>query len=450
MTGVRVPMGAEPEDDFFNKSLAAYAMAREATLLFTDEDLVASGTWQKYEVRFAALARLHPRQDPFAAFLSRETSDAWETTNSRQSSRSALVRIAGRAIREQAPVYWKELLAGTESKQVRSDLTRALKETVDAEAMTRMRSASAPLSEEERGQLAGAVDFLLAVPPDPLHQALRNKVRKAAREEKRKAPPAVIKLRSLQRHERAKQKSSSDYCWRDQFWRAVVTDHFVSPDDSALIAVLMLVGCRPAEFTARLGVRVKIVELPGGPGLRIEIAGAKTAPELAPETVSKGQARRTLWLSCKTAEAFWLLDHIRQSGGSCLEINRPTIPRSPSGEWLSIAEQERRQTASLGKVVARIGEIAFPRRTDNLTPYVFRHAVAADMKAGGQFSNDTIAAALGQQSERTLQHYGRSNRGRRATSMRCQQVIHVEASSPVRGRGANPYRLAGPDPDASQ
>jgi integrase len=312
-----------------------------------------------------------------------------------------------------------------------------------------MRSASAPLSEEERDQLFSAVDFLLAVPPDPLHQAIRSKARKAPNE-KRKAPPAVAKLRSLQRHERAKQKFSPDYCWRDQFWRAVVTDRFVSPDDSALIAVLMLVGCRPAEFTARLGMRVEIAELPGGPGLRVEIAGAKTAPELAPEAVSKGQARRTLWLTCKTAEAFWLYEHIQQSGSSCLEISRTTTPRSPSGEWLSLAEQERRQTSSLGKVVARIGSDAFPKQKGNLTPYVFRHAVAADMKASGHFSNDTIAAALGQQSERTLQHYGRSNRGRRATSLRCQQVVRVEASSPVRGRSANLYWQAGPDPDASQ
>jgi integrase len=445
-----VPTGAEPEDDFFNKSLAAYAMAQKADLLYTDEDLVASGTWQKYEGRVAALARSHPRNNAFGAFLSRETSDAWESTNSRQASRSALVRIAGRVIREQAPVYWKELLAGTESKQDLSDLTRALKETVDREAMTRMRSASAPLSEEERDQLASAVDFLLAVPPDPLHQALRNKARKAPSEEKRKAPPAVAKLRALQRHERAQQKSTPNYCWRDQFWRAVVTDHFVSPDDSALIAVLMLVGCRPAEFTARLGVRVEIVELPGGPGLKIEIAGAKTAPELAPEAVAKGQERRTLWLTCKTAEAFWLYEHIQQSGSYRLEINRPTTPRSPSGEWLSLAEQERRQTVSLDKVIARIGKTAFPHQKGNLTPYTFRHAVAADMKAGGQFSNDTIAAALGQQSERTLQHYGRTNRGRRATSPRCQQVIRVEASSPVRGRGANRYLQAAPDPDASQ
>ena len=450
MTGVRVPTGAEPEDDFFNKSLAAYTMAQKADLLYTNEDLVASGTWQKYEGRVAALARSHPRQDPFAAFLSREFSDAWESTNSRQASRSALVRIAGRVIREQTPVYWKELLTGTESKQDLSDLTRPLKESVDEEAMTRMRSASASLTEEERDQLFSVVDFILAVPPDPLHQALRNKVRKAPRDGEPKAPPAVAKLRSLQRHERAKQKSSSDYCWRDQFWRTVVTDRFVSPDDSALIAVLMLAGCRPVEFTARLGVRVEIAELPDGPGLRIEIAGAKTAPELAPEAMSKGQERRTLWLTCKTAEAFWLYEQIQKSGSSCLEINRPTTPRSPSGEWLSIAEQERRQTSSLGKVVARIGKDAFPRQKGNLTPYTFRHAVAADMKAGGRFSNDTIAAGLGQQSERTLQHYGRSNRGRRATSLRCQQVVRVEASSPVRGRGATPDWQAGPDPDASQ
>lgn len=449
MTGVRVPTGAEPEDDFFDKSLAAYTMAQKADLLYADEDLVASGTWQKYEARVAALARSHPRQDPFAAFLSRDSCDAWETTNSRQSSRSALVRIAGRVIREQAPVYWKELLAGTGSKQDFSGLVRALKETVDEKAMTRMRSASAPLSEVERDQLAGAVDFLLSVPPDPLHQGLRNKVRKAPREGEPKAPPAVAKLRALQRHERGQQKHLPNYCWRDQFWRYVVTDGFVSTEDRCLIAVLLLVGCRPVEFTARLGVSVEIVELPGGPGLKIEIAGAKTAPELAPEAVAKGQERRTLWLNCKTAEAFWLLDHIQQSGSTCLEINRPTTPRSPSGEWLSIAEQERRQTSSLGKVVARIGKDAFPRQKGNLTPYIFRHAVAADMKAGGRFSNDTIAAALGQQSERTLQHYGRSNRGRRVTSLRCQQVVRVEASSPVRGRGATPDWQAGPDPDAS-
>lgn len=45
-----------------------------------------------------------------------------------------------------------------------------------------------------------------------------------------------------------------------------------------------------------------------------------------------------------------------------------------------------------------------------VTAYSFRHAWAADLKAGG-YSPEEIAKALGQQSERTQQHYGTASQG---------------------------------------
>lgn len=440
---------ADGEDALFSNSLIAYVHAREARFFFSDEDLVASGTWHKYEARVAALARSHPRNDPFAAYLSRDRSDAWENKNTRQATRSALIRIAGRLIGACAPVYWKERLTKAASEQERRALSKALKAVVDEEGKGRMRSANTPLNDEEHHQLAAAVAFIVAVPPDPTHRAMREQCQQKPGKSERSEPPALTVLRALHRHELSKQKRTPNYCWREHFWNTVRADSYVSSDRCAIIAVMLLVGIRPVEFTARLGVTIEATVEAGKPALKFDVAGAKTAAELAPGIPAKGQHTRTIWLVCKTREAFWLHEHIARSGNSCLEIKEALSPVSPSGKYLSPTEQERRLTVSLGKLITRIGKVAFPRQKGHVTPYVFRHAFAADMAAGGRFPEATIAASLGQQSVRTLKHYGKTNRGRRASAFRCQQVVRIEAASPVRPQSPNPFRPIIPDPDAT-
>lgn len=429
----KIPSESHRFDALISDSLIAYNHAKEANLLYSAEELIASGTWQKYEQRAAALARSHQRNDPFAVFLSHDRFNTWSNANTRQSARSALVRIASQKVRESVPAYWRELFSMTLPAAERTKIIKALNGAVDAEAMERMRSARQPLNREEWECLTRAIAFLVAVPPDPMHCAVRKSLPKDEDKPKKQVSSAIIALRALGRHERGKQKKSPDYEWRNQFWKTGQTDACLSTRHRIIIATLMLIGCRPVEFSARLGVTVDIATEGGILLLTFTVKGAKTALERAPEVSGKGQGTRTIRLVCKTEEACWLHDHISRSGTPRLEIKEATNPRSPSGMWLSRAEQERRLTVSIDKYIKRVGKRAFPKQTNSVTPYLFRHALAADMQADESFSDEAITATLGHQSTRTARRYGGSNRGRRTVSVRAEQIIQVDASSPIRG-----------------
>ncbi|MFP4275152.1 MAG: hypothetical protein ACLFRU_09010 [Paracoccaceae bacterium] len=80
----------------------------------------------------------------------------------------------------------------------------------------------------------------------------------------------------------------------------------------------------------------------------------------------------------------------------------------------------------------RLGRVAFPRLTRALTPYVFRHALAADMKASGTFTEAEIAAALRHLIARTQQNYGSATSSRGLGSERALQISAIRATDPVR------------------
>ena len=96
-----------PSERLLSDSLIAYAFAQEANRLYAPEDLIDSGTWQKYEVRAATLAKKSPRDNPYEAFLRIDRAGGWETVNTRQAYRSALVRLAAQLVIEGAPNFWK-------------------------------------------------------------------------------------------------------------------------------------------------------------------------------------------------------------------------------------------------------------------------------------------------------------------------------------------------------
>ncbi len=416
----------------FAKSLVAYDYSAKANLLYDAGDLISSGTWHKYEQRVAALARSHPTENPFRAFLSTDSVAGWQSANTRQAYRSALVRIAARAIQELIAVYWKEALGEARKGPERTDIIQQLVGRVDAAKMAQMRAADHRLTPADRSLLARSIEFLNRVPPDPLHKAVRAKSLKRSSGAGRTTSTAKRALRALTRHERAKIKKSPRYSWRDHFWKTVLADPNITEKQCAVIATFMLTGCRPAELSERLGVTILTTDQGGEAALTFTVAGAKTSEEKCPEISGKGQVSRTIKLAANSNEAVWLCDYIMRSGQIRLDLSLPTRPRTPTGVWLSIAERERRLTVSLGKLITRIGKRAFPEQRNNLTPYVFRHALAADLKSDANFDPEVIAAFLGHQSTRTARHYGGSNRGRRMTSVRSQQISEVYGSDLIR------------------
>lgn len=420
-------------------SFKAYKLASTASAVYSQQDLVVSGTWQKYERRAAALARAHHKRDPFAKYLERLRADDWPSRNSRQANRSALVRLASRDILHFAPIFWRE-----QGLEIRKDsgavktFNEIVKPLLSADDVRGLRGAASPLSKEEHHQLKRAVQFLLEVPPDPYHkksaQTLSPDNPTAVTPSSRKKEHSVKKtLTALNRHTRRKAKTRPDYDWRNQFWTTVLSDRHLDDHQRACIATLMLTGCRPAEFSEELGVDLALKDGPqGGALLTITIAGAKTMQPVTGELVGKGQNFRCLELDCVSPEGQWVMERLECSEQRSMRFALPSPTHSENGILLPGTERNRRISARLGKLITRIGKAAFPNLRHNLTPYVFRHAFASDMKAADHFGAEAIAQALGHQSTRTQESYGLVSSTKGLSILRAQHIISVSATSPIR------------------
>lgn len=434
-----------PMLDLFHASLEAHDFAVLSNKRVSFADLYESGTWQKYEQRAAALARKHPSRDPFVAYLANDRHESWTGANSRQSYRSALVRLAARDIVELALGFWRLAIAEADGDVARRRLIRELKPHVDEETRDRIGRAVEVPSPTDIQKLKRAVEFLLQVPPDPDHTSVHSRATVPDRQEPKARATASKKdtLYALNRHQRRKSKSHPGYNWRDRFWKVAVTpDPHLDDDRRACIAALMLTGCRPSELSDDLGVRVLALERAGQPHVAFEIAGAKLAEE-TDESHGKGQERRNIELRCRTPESEWLFAYVKgQGSGQCfLGMSAPDY--SQNGIPLMPTERRRRVTGSLGKLIGRLGEVAFPRLQQRLTPYVFRHALSSDLRTrGGIWDKEDIAAALGHRSTRTQKHYGSANTSRGLSGSRAEQITQMSANTPVRSPTRNePFAL---------
>lgn len=156
-------------------------------------------------------------------------------------------------------------------------------------------------------------------------------------------------------------------------------------------AVCALSGCRPGELEK--GVRLKL----DGDCLLFLIEGLKVS-DVA------GQAQRFLKIRIESVEAQFLAKNLT-SDPSTIKI---------------------RSAKAFTEAVAKAGKKAFPKLKERLSPYVWRHAMASDLKSG-QVDADTIAQALGHRVSRTQEHYGRSCHGGSAVAL-----VGAQASLAIR------------------
>ena len=426
-----------PKQITFEQSIEAYDLAIQSNALHSFEDLVHTGTWHKYEQRAASLARKHPSHDPFISYLSTDHANGWTSPNSRQSYRSALIRMAARDILELSPVYWRQVITDEMNEDHRIHLIRSLKPNLDQDVRNQIKGAKERLCFEKVDKLNRAVLFLLQVPPDPHHTALRDRPTKEGRgkglDESRSLASKKTALYALNQHQRRKAKTFPNYDWRSHFWAtAVLPDVHLDDHRRACIATLMLTGCRPSEFSDDLGVIVHTSDTDGHSSLHFEIAGAKVSDEIDGH-LGKGQSWREIDTHCQTDEAIWLFDYMRKLDQKSMMLKVPTMTHKQSGEVLMPIERHRRVSVSLGKLITRLGKIAFPHLRHKLTPYVFRHVFTSDFKAGGQKMDARgLPGALGHQSARTQQHYGGANTARGLTGNRALQVTAVRSLTHVR------------------
>jgi hypothetical protein len=146
-----------------------------------------------------------------------------------------------------------------------------------------------------------------------------------------------------------------------------------------VLAVLSATGARPAEFTQ--GIEVTL-EAAGA--LHFKIEGVKT------HGGKYGQAERGFSVSVDRPELVYLRDRLIQNNG-------PLIVKASAG--------------ALSDKVRQLSEKVFPNLKSTVSAYVFRHQLAADLKASGLLDTE-VSAALGHSVDETKGYYGAAQSAR--------------------------------------
>jgi hypothetical protein len=180
--------------------------------------------------------------------------------------------------------------------------------------------------------------------------------------------------------------------WRTQMFHGLgVKSKYQLP-----LAVLSATGARPAEL--ELGVKVALA-VDGQ--LVFTIQGVKT------HGGKYGQAVRVLTVRPDTRETQFLVEQVKAAG---TEI---TVSA---------------KAGALSDRVRLLSSKVFPKLAKSVSAYVFRHQMAADLKASGMPAAD-VSAALGHSVEETKRFYGAAQSARSDSG-----VSQVQASRPVKER----------------
>lgn len=188
-------------------------------------------------------------------------------------------------------------------------------------------------------------------------------------------------------------------------WRALIFGRLVSVNSPWIdhAAVAAITGCRPAEVAS---VRM---EKGAGGELIITIPGAKVSD-------TKGQPFRKFSIKADVGPEFAHL-----------------MARVKTGPVLLSSDST---ASAFSEALKRAGKQALGDKAPPMTGYVYRHALACDMKADGA-SRDEIAAALGHAVTKTQNYYGRASGGKKGA-----RVFQVEATRPIKQTHGNGNRKA--------
>lgn len=188
-------------------------------------------------------------------------------------------------------------------------------------------------------------------------------------------------------------------------WRALIFERLLSVDSPWIdhAAVAALTGCRPAEVGS---VRI---ERGAGGELVITIPGAKVSD-------TKGQPFRKFSIKADLGPEFAHL-----------------MARVKTGPVLLSSDST---ASAFSEALKRAGKQALGDKAPPMTGYIYRHALACDMKADGA-SRDEIASALGHAVTKTQNYYGRASGGKKGA-----RVFQVEATRPIKQTHGNGNRKA--------
>ena len=186
-------------------------------------------------------------------------------------------------------------------------------------------------------------------------------------------------------------------------WRGLIFGRLLAVDSPWIdhAAVAALTGCRPAEVAS-----VSIEKGAGGV-LVITIPGVKVS-------ATKGQPYRKFSIQMATGPEFaHLMARVK---------NGPVLLSSDS------------TASAFSEALKRAGRQALGDKAPTMTGYVYRHALACNMKVDGA-TRDEIAAALGHAVTKTQSHYGRASGGTKGAA-----VFQVKATRPIKQTHGSGHR----------
>ena len=188
--------------------------------------------------------------------------------------------------------------------------------------------------------------------------------------------------------------------WRSLLWVQLTSIKSPWLDHTAVAA---LTGARPEELRTAKYQRFE-------DGLRVVITGAKVS-------ATKGQAWRMFTLKNDGTSEFAHL--FAKAEKEWLKAEK---------EWLTVDLPDgiTDYPDAFSAALARAGKKVLPK-AERMSGYVYRHALASDLKADG-FSREQIAAALGHAVTKTQDAYGRAvggKAGKRSLSVECAREIKV-------------------------
>lgn len=182
--------------------------------------------------------------------------------------------------------------------------------------------------------------------------------------------------------------------WRENLFAQVTEKH------KAAAAICALTGARPSEIAR--GVRIELKSDGTTQFLLISINGSKL-------TATTGQPERILRIKIDSVEA--------QHLAAIAATGAVVVGTHP---------------ANFCAAIIKAGRKAFPSLRETVSPYVFRHSLASDMKAAG-IAPRSIAQVLGHQASESQQAYGFA-----VCSCGVVSIEAVRASIPIRMTHRNP------------
>lgn len=160
-----------------------------------------------------------------------------------------------------------------------------------------------------------------------------------------------------------------------------------------IVAVLSATGARPAEFVKGIEVTLEAAGT-----IHFKIEGVKT------HGGKYGQAERSFSIAVDRQELVYLRDRLTENDG-------PLVVKASAG--------------ALSDKVRQLSEKVFPKFKSAVSAYVFRHQVAADLKASG-LSDTDVSAALGHCVDETKGYYSSAQSARSIggiTNVRATRIV---------------------------